>query len=150
MLVLLLLGSLLASEPIRDPFTHDASLTTGRIEGFRELYGDPAALAGALEPSEAMPAASPPAGQASRLPSEDAPEPRPPHLLPIVNTASAWADVRVSGVRIGVVGPFAEAAIHDVAAGTYAVELTLPNGFVVARSVASEGSSETAPPAGSP
>jgi len=105
----------------RDPYEGNTALTTGRIAGFRTLYGAPDALAAALVPEKAG------VGRAD---------------LPLVNDRSAWAEVSVGGHVLGVLGPHGKATITDVPAGDYAVTLTWPTGYtlpVTATTVSSPG-----------
>jgi len=97
-------------ELAQDPYHHNTDLTTGRIAGFRSLYGDPDALADQLAPST------------SGAKGEKAD-------LPVLNTRSAWSDVRINGVKVGVIGPYDNGTVAGVQAGTYEVSFTLPNGY---------------------
>jgi hypothetical protein len=93
-----------------DPYEGNTALTTGRVTGFRTLYGAPDALAAALAPS------TPAAGRGD---------------LPLVNDRLSWAEVAVNGQVLGVMGPQSRARIHDVPAGDYAYTLTYPTGYVL-------------------
>ncbi|MBW2255504.1 MAG: hypothetical protein JRI25_13015 [Deltaproteobacteria bacterium] len=86
-------------ELAQDPYHHNTDLTTGRIAGFRSLYGDPDALADQLAPST------------SGAKGEKAD-------LPVLNTRSAWSDVRINGVKVGVIGPYDNGTVAGVQAGT--------------------------------
>lgn len=56
-------------------------------------------------------------------------------VLSLDNTAGAWADVSINGIRIGRIEPFAIAHIHEVPVGSYTVSFALPNGFVRTRTI---------------
>jgi len=56
-------------------------------------------------------------------------------MLAITNPTSSWAEVTISGVAVGVLGPRAEGALHGVAQGDYTVSLRLMNGFSQTRTV---------------
>lgn len=96
----------------KDPYLNGSSLTEGRLEGFRKLYVPEAFLDG-LKPAKAPSGDLPPVGD-----------------LAIANPTSAWADVKVNGEIIGRLGPFREGVLHDVRAGVYSLEFTLPTGQV--------------------
>ena len=100
--------------PPNDPYHHDTQLTTGRMEGFRHLYVDPATWPDAITPT------SPASGKAT---------------LVIDNPTSAWALLTVGGTQIGQVRPFDAVTIHDVAAGSYDVRFELPNRYAWTESV---------------
>lgn len=85
-------------------FAVNASLTTGPVAGFRQLY---------LEP-DAVPAALGGAG---------------PAWLALPNEVTTWGIVSVNGVRLGQLMPLSTGVIRGVKAGTYDVVLELPNGF---------------------
>lgn len=108
-----------------DPYHHNTALTTGRIAGFRSLYGAADALADQLKPTTPG-------------------EPGVKEDLPVLNTRSAWSVVHINGVKIGVIGPYDNGTVKGVPAGTYAISFTLPNGYSWARNVPTGAAEATA------
>lgn len=92
----------------------DDKLSEGKIENFRALYVKPEALNGQLQ------GRGPSGGAAS---------------LPINNEFTSYAEISVEGVKIGVIDPLSNGAIHEVPAGVYAVSFKLQNGYVETRKV---------------
>lgn len=109
-MALLIAGSNIAqAEPLDRPLrptTHpaDPALSSGALENFQRIYVDPATIIGTLKPSTA--------GEGTG------------HLY-IRNEYNGWVDVTVAGEKIGRIQPFTTAALHDVAAGTYDVEISV-------------------------
>lgn len=130
--MILLLVSLLAPALAEDPslpyrpttFVVDDTLTTGAVENFRTLAGDPTALAGTLTPKAAPPAAD---GTVTRTFGK--------HSLPVQNRSSSYADISVNGVKVGRIGPLTVGAIHGVKPGVYTVAFRLQDGSVEEREV---------------
>ena len=91
--------------PLR-PTTHpaDPALSEGALENFQRIFVDPATVVDTLKPSTA--------GEGKG------------HLY-IRNEYNGWVDVTVAGTKIGRIQPFTTAALHDVAAGTYDVEISV-------------------------
>ncbi len=91
--------------PLR-PTTHpaDPALSEGALENFQRVYVDPNEVIKSLKPSTEG------EGQG--------------HLY-IRNEYNGWVDVTVSGTKIGRIQPFTTAALHDVAAGQYTVEIAV-------------------------
>jgi len=85
-------------------------LTTGPVSGFRQLLVEPAGLAAQLTPLAAR------AGE-------------PVGALSIENTSTAFAKITVGDVLVGILGPLTTGHIQGAAAGTYKVQLELPNGY---------------------
>jgi hypothetical protein len=131
----------------RDPYTRSAIVMTGRIEGFRKLYVDPATFADTLTPVApivvepiAPPVAASQAGGAGETPAategaapEPAPRPTAPSLPPrgdlvVENVTSAWADIAINGQKVGRIGPIDHAVLHDVKTGIYEITFTHPDG----------------------
>lgn len=54
--------------------------------------------------------------------------------LLITNEAMTFADVTVNGIKIGVIGPLTEAALHGLPSGLYDVGFIHPTGFTYYRS----------------
>jgi hypothetical protein len=92
-----------------DPYKHDTLLTTGRMEGFRRLFVDPATWPDTINPTTAAEGAK--------------------ADLPIHNEANSYVHVSVGGTRIGQIRPFDTAVIHDVKPGAYTIEFVLPHGY---------------------
>jgi hypothetical protein len=104
-----LLLSAAQAEPIERPLrptTHpaDPALSEGALENFQRTYVDPATIIGTLKPSKKAEGKG--------------------HLY-IRNEYNGWVDVTVAGTKIGRIQPFTTAALHDVAAGTYKVEISV-------------------------
>jgi hypothetical protein len=124
----------------RDPYTRSAIVMTGRIEGFRKLYVDPATFPDTLTPVAPIvvePIAPPvAASQADGTPAAtESPAPRPtaPSLPPkgdlvIENVTSAYADISINGQKVGRIGPIDHAVLHDVKTGIYEITYTHPDG----------------------
>ena len=91
--------------PLR-PTTHpaDPALSEGELENFQRIYVDPSTIIGQLKPTTESEGTG--------------------HLY-IRNEYNGWVDVTVSGEKIGRVQPFTTAALHNVASGTYDVELAV-------------------------
>ena len=49
--------------------------------------------------------------------------------LPVRNEFTSYADVTISGISVGRIGPLTTAVFKEVPAGFYEVELKLQNGF---------------------
>jgi len=132
--VILLLVSLLAPASAEDPslpyrpttYVVDDTLTTGAVENFRSLAGDPTALPGTLNPKPVAPAAD---GSVTRTFGK--------HSLPVQNRSSSYADISVNGVKVGRIGPLTVGAIHGVKPGVYSVAFRLQDGSVEEREVKS-------------
>jgi hypothetical protein len=112
-------------------YTVDPRLTTGPVENFRELFVDPVSLASQVSPATAADGG----GRAD---------------LVIKNEMTAWGEVTVGSVKVGVIGPLTDGRIRDVPKGTYDVLVTYSNGFVSRRSIATVEPAVPADPAPAP
>lgn len=91
--------------PLR-PTTHpaDPALSEGALENFQRVYVDPNEIIDQLVPATKTDGTG--------------------HLY-IRNEYNGWVDVTVSGEKIGRIQPFTTAALHNVANGTYTVEISV-------------------------
>ena len=127
-----------ADENAFGPFGVNPSLTVGDVTGFRQLFVEADGLADKLSPENAR--TDEPSGE-----------------LVIENTATAFAKVTVGDVLVGVLGPLTTGRIQGAKAGSYKVQMELPNGYtktvvvgtpaVLAPPVEETPSTEAAPPA---
>ncbi len=101
------------------PYDVNPALTTGDAVGFRQLFLDPAQVGSLLEPAEAL-------GDST----DDA--------LHIDNRSTAWMELSVSGVRVGIIGPLTSVVLQGVKPGLYETTQTAPTGMVVDRSFKSD------------
>ena len=69
-------------------------------------------------------------------------------MLPIINDSSSWAEVVVGEVKVGVIGPLTNGAIHGVLAGSYEIHLTGMTGYRVTRLVQTVPSLDPIAPGG--
>lgn len=92
------------------PFGVNPSLTVGDVTGFRQLFVEADGLAEKLSPENAR--TNEPNGE-----------------LVIENTATAFAKITVGDVLVGVLGPLTTGRIRGAKAGSYKVQLELPNGY---------------------
>ncbi len=124
---LVALGFLAATPAVAGSGTHNAfgpydvnpTLTQGTAEGFRQLYVDPDKLGELLQPVEAV---------------GDTADDR----LEVENRTSAWTELTVSGVRVGIVGPLTSVVLHGVKPGAYETSQVGPTGFTTTRTFTSE------------
>jgi hypothetical protein len=100
------------------PYDVNPALTTGDADGFRKLYVDPAQLGSLLAPAQAL-------GQGA----DD--------VLHVRNATSAWTELSVSGVKVGIIGPLATITLRGVQTGTYDISCIGPTGMNVTRIVSS-------------
>ncbi len=100
------------------PYDVNPALTEGQAEGFRQLYVDPARLGELLQPSEAL--------------ADTADD-----VLEVENRTSAWSELTVAGVRVGIVGPLTTVVLHGVKPGAYEAQLLGPTGFTTSRTFTS-------------
>lgn len=56
-------------------------------------------------------------------------------VLPVSNRRSSWAEVSINGTKVGIVGPYTDAFIHGVAAGSYDLTLRVGNGYTWTQAV---------------
>ena len=114
------------------PFDVNPALTVGDVTGFRQLFVEADGLAEKLSP-------------------ENARTGEPNGELVIENTATAFAKVTVGEVLVGVLGPLTTGRIQGAKAGSYKVQLELPNGYtktvVVGTPAALATAVEEVPPA---
>jgi outer membrane protein OmpA-like peptidoglycan-associated protein len=94
----------------------DDKVSEGKIENFRALYVKPEQVNGLIEADRG--------GKGAGLQS-----------LPINNEFSSYAEISVDGVKIGVIDPMSNGAIHELPAGVYSVSFKLQNGYVETRSL---------------
>ncbi|MBL8619213.1 MAG: OmpA family protein [Deltaproteobacteria bacterium] len=94
----------------------DDKVSEGKIENFRSLYVKPDQVNGLIG-----------ADAKARAPTLQS--------LPINNEFSSYAEISVDGVRIGVIDPMSNGAIHELPAGIYRVSFKLQNGYVEERSL---------------
>ncbi len=92
------------------PFEVNPSLTEGEVTGFRQLFVEAGGLSNKLSPEK--PRTDEPNGE-----------------LVIENTATAFAKVTVGDVLVGVLGPLTTGRIQGAKAGSYKVQMELPNGY---------------------
>ena len=88
------------------PYMTNPGLTTGQADGFFKLY---------VEADEIPAAISEGAGD---------------HVLVMENKSLSWVDVTIGETRVGMLKPLKFGTITGVAAGTYNIAYTLPNGYV--------------------
>jgi hypothetical protein len=98
------------SQPLRRPDTYvgNPKFSTGPIENFRDVYVDPAVTPAQLKPSTAGTGTSD---------------------LTVRNDLTGWAEVTISGQKIGVITALTAGVIHGVPSGTYDVLMHYSNGF---------------------
>ena len=122
-----LLAVLLASTPALassgkgnafGPYDVNPGYTTGHAEGFRQLFVDPARLGELIAPTEALADAA-----------DD--------VLHVQNRTSAWTELTVSGVRVGIVGPLATVTLRNLKPGAYETLTVGPTGLAMSRTVTS-------------
>jgi len=135
-------------------FVVDDRLSSGTVENFREIYIDASSLVDQLEPIavEVEAAVIDDDTEAAMEEGEPALKPEPPAaeigILPILNDSSSWAEVVIGEVKIGVIGPLTNGAIHGIKAGNYQVQLTIMNGFSFTREVSTVENQEPISPGG--
>jgi hypothetical protein len=110
LLPLLATTALAEDENAFAPFGVNASLTTGDVSGFRQLF---------LEAD----------GLAEKLSPENARTGEPKGELVIENTSTAFAKITVGDVLVGILGPLTTGRIQGASAGSYKVQVELPNGY---------------------
>jgi hypothetical protein len=137
-------------------FVVDDRLSSGTVENFREIYLDASSLFDQLEPIAAEVEAPAPVveglAEAAAEEGEIALQPDSPPsiigILPILNDSSSWAEVVIGEVKIGVIGPLTNGAIHGVKSGNYQVQLTIMNGYSFTREVATVEDQKAISPGG--
>jgi hypothetical protein len=133
----------------------DDRLSTGTIENFREIYVDASTLIDQLQPiTEEAAAAESDTTATTEEGTEADPATKPAEpvseigILPILNDSSSWAEVVIGEVKVGAIGPLTNGAIHGLTAGTYAVNLTIMNGYSFTREVETVANQEPITPGG--
>jgi hypothetical protein len=92
------------------PYAQNPGLTTGQANGFWELYMAADELATTIAPSVSVNGTD--------------------HSLTIENQSLSWVEVHIGETRVGILKPLKYGTIEGVAAGTYDITYTYPNGFV--------------------
>lgn len=98
-------------------FVVDPAYTPPPFAGLERLDVDPAVVAKQLAPAAAKP------------PGEAAHDAAGKGQLVLTNPMSQWAEVKVQGQAIGILGPYATMRLDGLGAGWYAVTLGVPTGF---------------------
>ena len=151
-----------ANLPMRPTtFVVDDRISTGSIENFRDIYAEEGALvsqigatakpveAPAPEPVEEEGADEAPAEADAGNPAvKPVVQPSTVSVLPIFNDSSSWAEVEVNGIKVGVMGPLTNGAIHGVPSGAYDVQLTIMTGYSFTRSISTVDQIEPISPGG--
>lgn len=96
------------------PYDVNPALTTGGATGFRTLFVDPGEFATLVQPAEAL-------GDAA----DD--------ILHVQNRTSAWTELSINGVRIGIIGPLTTVVLEGVKPGSYATSQLGPTGMTTSR-----------------
>lgn len=126
-------------------FLVDDRLSEGPVENFTDLAVDPFKVASLLSPIEPPPTPAPTApaeAQPDSAPEEaPAPSTAPPPPAPakgdllIPNERSYSATVAVNGLVVGMLGPYTDGALHNLAAGTYTVSFTHTTGYTYTETI---------------
>ena len=128
-------------------FLVDDRLSEGPVENFTDLAVDPFKVASLLSPIEPPPAPAPvaPAEAVSTATPDGEPAPSlapPPPPTPatgdllIPNERSYSATVAVNGLVVGMLGPYTDGALHNLASGTYTVSFTHTSGYTYTETIA--------------